>query len=64
MPLRSARSICTWLVGMRESVLELSLWSKPLRLSGSSSTVAVVVALLPSGSPSLISLWGFPAGGV
>ncbi|MCY1314092.1 hypothetical protein D9M70_646910 [compost metagenome] len=63
-PFRPARSICTWLVGMVLTVLEPSLSSKPVRLSASTSRVAVTVALLPKESPSLISLWGAPAGGV
>ncbi len=54
----------TWLVGMVLRVLEPSDSSKPVRLNASTSRVAVTVALLPRESPSLISLWGAPAGGV
>ncbi|MCY1344330.1 hypothetical protein D9M69_303640 [compost metagenome] len=54
----------TWLVGTVLVVLEPSLWSPPVRLSMSSRMVAVTVALLPMWSPSLISLCGWPAGGV
>ncbi|MNH07524.1 hypothetical protein D3C79_669180 [compost metagenome] len=63
-PLMLVSAISTWLVGMRVVVWELSDSVPPVRLVPFSRTLAVTLALLPMVSPSLISLWGLPAGGV
>ncbi|MNG17630.1 hypothetical protein D3C84_1016300 [compost metagenome] len=54
----------TVLVGITLVVVEPSVSLCPVRLNMSCSSVPSTSAVLPSSSPSLISLWGLPDGGL
>ncbi|MCY1408079.1 hypothetical protein D9M71_233960 [compost metagenome] len=62
--LTSTTWISTVRVGTVLQVEESSVCESPVRLSTSCSRVPSTTALLPRSSPSLISLWGAPDGGL